>query len=372
MSVKRKVREPGVYPDTNGKYYLKYKNQTIRGFDTVDDAIIHKAMLKLNENEMTQSEISFEYISLDFIEYEYQRYKEQEVSYSSYIDKESIYRLHISPITKNLKIRTLNANKMRTLRTAIFDYDMSTTHKNNVISVFKAILRHGQKYHEVKEDYTIFLDNFTKTAEEKKVERERLTYIWSNKDFSKFISKVRFEDRRIAFTLFFKHGMRLGEVRALKWSKWNDKDLTLTIDGNITRKKEGGGYKLKSTKTDGSDRVIYVGKVTAKLINDYKLKRIELHGFNEDWFLLGDYDPITEKKIRNEREYAIKESGVPDSTNHEMRHMFVTNAWSKAPITAISRYIGHNDVSVTLKEYSHLSQDDGVMLNSYIDSNKSM
>lgn len=71
--------------------------------------------------------------------------------------------------------------------------------------------------------------------------------------------------------------------------------------------------------------------------------------------------------VQRKREKHIKLSGVVPCTNHEMRHMFVTNAWSAGvPISAISNYIGHKNVAITLNTYSHLTQEDDLKMTNYI------
>lgn len=122
-----------------------------------------------------------------------------------------------------------------------------------------------------------------------------------------------------------------------------------------------------STKTTSSERIIYVGDETIKLFETLYEDVKTIYKFNNGRYVFGFNQPYTLRQIKRRREKAIKEAGLSNATNHDLRHMFVTNSWSSVPITALSRYIGHKNVSVTLERYSHLSQEDNEKMNKYID-----
>jgi len=66
---------------------------------------------------------------------------------------------------------------------------------------------------------------------------------------------------------------------------------------------------------------------------------------------------------------AIKASGLPRVTIHDLRHTAASLAISSgANIKAVSRLLGHADASMTLRIYSHAFEDDLIKLSEDMDT----
>ncbi|QIK56626.1 site-specific integrase [Erysipelothrix sp. HDW6A] len=375
---KRKIKTPGVYLDNNGTYYLKYKNKTYRGFSSVEEAEIKKASLRLADD--TVNSILFYDLITDFLEYQYQLYESQSITFGTYDKKKSAVDNYIKDNFSNVRLNKLRPIMFRNFRSDINSFSISSSHKNYILQTMKQIIIHAMKYHGLKEDFSLFLDRFPITKSERKKAKSRLSYIWNNDDFERFLNNVSafrndeysYESMclKISFYLFFYHGLRIGEVLALQWKKIDCENKTLAISNSLTKKTEEKGYEIKEPKTDDSDRVIAIGDDTVNILINHKNAAKEFYGFNDDWFVVGDNSPNSARKIDRARETACRKAELDIITNHDMRHMFVTNSWGKVPTTALSQYIGHKNVYVTLTRYAHLAQEDSDKMTEFINNSE--
>ena len=207
---RRKIRTPGVYHDRNGTYYLKYKNKTYRGFKTVEDAEIKKAQLMLHAGEHN-SRLTFRDVAHDFLSSEKERVRNEEIKYGTYQKKEQLFRNYINEKLSKKKMDDLSLLKLRSFRNEIGALDLSTRQKNYILQITKQIILHGVRYFDVKTDNTIELTYFKKSREESRNNLRDLRNVINDEEFKIFI-------------LMFSHGMRVGEVLALLWSKINFDD----------------------------------------------------------------------------------------------------------------------------------------------------
>lgn len=352
----------------NGTIKVRYKGKTKRGFKSVEDAEIYKAKLILNDETVQSNQtLKLKVVADEFKDFEYQRYLESEITYSTYDKISRLIKNYVIPMFGNVQIFKLNPRKLNEIRVAVFNLDLHSSTKNDILSAVRRSLKHAQIYHDLDKDYSLFLQGFKKTSEEIQKRKERFEHIWTNTDFELFVKNVPHNYHRILFVLFYYHGLRLGEATALFWNRFDKENMTLTIDGSITNKTEKGAFERKSTKNDPSNRTIYIGKDTTNRLIELRSEREKLYGFSDEWYISGSKIPTAQSTVYNLIQATLKKTKQKKIRNHDMRHMFVTNAWSHVPLPALSRYIGHKDVSVTLQEYSHLSQADNEKFNTYID-----
>ncbi len=367
MTKKKRNLPVGVFEDINGTYYVKFKNKTRRGFSSKEEAEIQRAMMMLDlDGVKEKSVLVIKTVAEHFISNQYQRYAEEEITYGTYNKTEGVIRNYIIPMFGNYHLFKLTPIKLTNMRTSVFDLDLATATKNNILAKLKAVFTHAQKYFELDKDFTIYFDGFNKTKKELKAEQERLAYIWNDKDFELFLKEVEKDSHKIIFTLMFHHGLRIGEALAILWDRFDPEEMTIYIDGSITKKKKGGGVERTDPKTVSSIRTIYIGPRTTRILTDYKKQRSKVYGFKESWYLTATSEPLTPRQLDGVKDRALAATTLERIPHHDMRHMFVSNAWSKVPITAISKYIGHKDVYVTLKEYTHLANDDSLVMVDYI------
>lgn len=157
------------------------------------------------------------------------------------------------------------------------------------------------------------------------------------------------------FDLFFSRGPRAGEVRAFRIKDYNYEKKRLMV--NFTMSKDN---KLKEPKTVSSKAPIDLdddlNEKINSLINDMK----EEEDFNNDWFIFNGKTPISSHTMDYNKDKYFKLAGINKHLRlHDFRHSCATWLFSiGVPITVISKILRHKDISITMKVYTHLIEED--------------
>lgn len=155
-------------------------------------------------------------------------------------------------------------------------------------------------------------------------------------------------------------GCRRGELTGLTWNDIDFKKSTININ-KVTQYVTGYGIFEKTTKSDTSNRVVYITPTTIQVLKKYKAEqdkqRLLLGNkwqnsnrvFTTDYG--GDMHPDTPSKIL---EKLIKKYDLKRITFHGLRHTSISlQITSGIQSQIISKRAGHSSVSVTHNIYSH-------------------
>ena len=94
-----------------------------------------------------------------------------------------------------------------------------------------------------------------------------------------------------------------------------------------------------------------------RFLLEHKRQQSCLEGFSDCWYIAGGSKPLSRTNITRQKDNAVKRSGVKRITIHQFRHSHATNLINDGVnVVAVSRRLGHSDVSMTLKVYTHLFQ----------------
>lgn len=159
-------------------------------------------------------------------------------------------------------------------------------------------------------------------------------------------------------------GCRRGELTGLTWK---DIDFnTGRVEINKTTQYAYGKIYEKGTKTENGERVNFISKTTIDILKAYKKEQLQqklLCGskwegskrvFTTDYG--ADIHPDTPTKILDK---VIAKHNLKRITFHGLRHTNVTLMISKGVQTQIiSRKVGHSNVQVTDRFYSHFFEDE--------------
>jgi len=106
---------------------------------------------------------------------------------------------------------------------------------------------------------------------------------------------------------------------------------------------------LKAPKTDASKRKVKLDNYTLEL-----LKPLKSH---EKW-LFNDYKPMPLTTMNDCFKYGIEKAHLKKIRIHDLRHSHATYLiCNGANIVAVSKRLGHTDISMTLQTYTHLLQN---------------
>ncbi len=155
-------------------------------------------------------------------------------------------------------------------------------------------------------------------------------------------------------------GCRRGEVTGLTWDDVDFEKSTINVN-KATQYVSGYGTFEKSTKSDTSNRVIYITPTTLEILRKYKneqehqklLLGSQWHNSTRVFTTDKGKDMPTDRPYRMLK-HVIKKYGLKDITFHALRHTSISLQISSGIQTQIiSKRAGHSSIAITHNIYSH-------------------
>ena len=300
------------YKDKNrNTWYVKFSrnNKQIlkRGFPTKRDALKYEA----NYIDETSDDITFQELADSYYQY-------RDVAESTRKRQLPLFRKYVS--FKDKKYSKLSKKVLMEWYLDVQKNHLSVSTKNLLLRVVKQISKYGTEFYDLP-NYASALKAYKTTKKEMQT--------WTVDEFDKFISCVELEYYRVYFITLYWSGMRKSECLRLKKS-----DI------------EGCRVHIRGTKTSHSDRYITIPDALRAILEPI-LARCESE---QDYIF-----PLNENTMYLVWRRSVEESGVKQIRLHDLRHSFATNAINNGcDIVAVSKYLGHADISTTLRVYTHL------------------
>lgn len=339
-----------VYKDSKrGTWYIshqikdpvtgKSKTTKKRGYKTKRDAILAEKELFL---EPVSASITVSQLIPLWEDY-YHCSKETRLRH----DEHFRYRY---PELLDMPIEALNKQFLSRLRAKLAQDDrFSTRTKNLAISYLKNLLRFGHTFYNFPDDSAVLL-KLKKTDDEVIKESLKELNVWTVEEFNSFIECVEHPIYNVFFRFLYWTGCRRGEAIALQKRDAHDHEVTLRYSQR--QQKDG----LKPTK---GRNVRTIG------IDDYTWECIQNLPENGSSYVFGGERGLAPNPITAQFKRAIEKSGVKPIRIHDLRHSHAS--WlinNGVNIVAVSRRLGHKDVSTTLNTYTHLLEStDNDMMN---------
>ena len=185
---------------------------------------------------------------------------------------------------------------------------------------------------------------------------------YSPEDVEKLINVLQNEPIKYQaiILLALDSGCRRGEITGLTWNDIDLKKGTININKS-TQYVSGYGTFEKTTKSDTSNRVIFIAPTTIEILKKYRMSQSEqkmLSGnkwngstrvFTTDFG--EDMHPDRPYKILK---HIIKKYDLKDITFHGLRHTSISLQISSGIQTQIiSKRTGHSNIAITHQIYSH-------------------
>ena len=166
--------------------------------------------------------------------------------------------------------------------------------------------------------------------------------------------------------VFLAHtGLRCGELQALKWSDIDFCSKTVTVNKNLSmvcdrdrngERKNHKKAKIKGTKTASGNRIVPLNtKAIAALKNLHAIYRKKgICSPNVVASLNGNM--LSNDQLQRVLHRVLKYAEISKPfTLHQLRHTFATQTLNAGvPITVVSKWLGHANVSVTYNTYIHV------------------
>lgn len=262
--------------------------------------------------------------------------------------KEIIFRVHLKPELGHLRLDEINAEQVQKLRAKLVDEKkLSDKRINNIMVVLSKSLRYA---------VDVELIDKAPKCRVKRVERAEIE-AWTFDEYVRILDAAKREGPfwYAAACLGGEAGLRIGEIRALRWRE--DVDMiarTVSVNqqmGNGRIDLGGGNAAVKQFTTTPKGRTRRTIPMTGTLFAALKSLDVVREGYvvrNTDGTAMSD------AKTSHETYRICRKAGLPERGWHVLRHAFGTHAarfgvnpWQ------LMEWMGHKRIDETMG-YVHL------------------
>ena len=340
-----------VHKDKNtNTWYVKYQNHTKRGFRYKKEAMAYEAQMLMKEKNGEGAVMFFTVID------EYLANKKTEIQYTSYVKYEENIRLILKKIFPNKPVNEIVYADCEKCRMELQKMEYATSMKNRCITNLKEIFEYAILRKYIETNPAARIKAFKMTNEEVIAKKQRESNVWSYEEFVRFLEHVDGLGHQALYFTLFNTGMRLGEALALTWRDFENKRLHITK--SCTKKTQKGYYEIKMPKSVSSIRTVDIDDTLNEFLLNYKKEEMKAADFSEEQFMFGGKRPFPESCVQQRKNSAIRKSGVKYIRIHDFRHSHATILINNGMnIVAVSKRLGHSDINITLKVYTHLLEE---------------
>lgn len=229
---------------------------------------------------------------------------------------------------------------------------MSEHYIRDVLNLVKSVIKDGQSEN-------IFPEFIFKQIKiPKTLQIETTKKVYTEKEYKKIIDYIlkNISPRSIGILLGIYTGMRIGEICALQFKDINFDENTISVNKTLQRiynsldEIEPSKIVITPTKTQNSIRTIPIPSHIIDILKAIKE--------NDEFYVISNKKNFIEP--RTYRKFYVKfmnQAGVEPIKFHALRHTFASiNIENGVDVKTISDILGHSDISITLKTYTHTSE----------------
>lgn len=343
-------------------------NKRIRHIETFlggkKEAVLRKNEIKMQLRNKTYVKKNTFAMS-EFIE-EWQKSKKDNVGIKTYHEYDR-YCINIKNSIGHIKVKDINVKILE---------DFYSGLKN---STGKGRTKNGYSEKTVKHHYTLvseilntaikwgyLYNNPNKNVTPIKVHKKEIE-CYSPEEVEKLIEILQNEPIKYQSIIMLASdsGARRGEITGLTWNDIDFNKSTIKIN-KTTQYVTGYGVFEKSTKSDTSNRIVYIAPTTIKILKKYKTEQEkqklllgELWQNTNRFFTTGNGSNMHHDTPSKILEIIINKYNLKRITFHGLRHTSISLQISSGIQSQIvSKRAGHSSVAVTHNIYSHFFEDE--------------
>lgn len=290
----------------------------------------------------------------------YREEKKNDIRASTMAKKDSVLKTHVLPFLGKTPLRELTRDKLSAWRSDLAKKPNKTNTKNGAYRELRALLNFAAERGLMRESPMKYIPTFRDPYQE--TAPAKLRY-YTKDQYGKYIAEaekwaadrndLRAKGILIFFEIAYLTGMRKGEINALRWSDLEDGFVW--VRRSLTQKLKGQKWVETPPKTPSSTRRLQMPKQLRDDLEQHKREQQTVPGWNEDFFICGGPEPIPDTTLEKANGNFAETAGLPRITIHEFRHSHASLLCNAGiNIKEIARRLGHADVEMTLKTYSHL------------------
>lgn len=277
----------------------------------------------------------------------YEKYMEDckaRLRFRTVYEKGIVFETCILPYFAKLKLSEITPSTIRQWQSEMLKserYQASTL--KGIHSQLSAMFNYAVKFYGLRINPAKLAGNMGASS------KKEMDY-WTIGEFKKFISSCNGDiEAEALFTLLFYSGLRIGEATALTIGDFDFTTNMLTVDKNFTN--AGGRKYIGPTKTPKGTRSIAIPQFVMNKVKEYYF---QLFCKDESARIFIKHTVTYQKKLDK---YASK-AGVKRIRLHDLRHSHASLLINMGtPIKQIAERLGHEDVAITLKVYSHMYKE---------------
>ncbi|MDE6435796.1 MAG: site-specific integrase [Lachnospiraceae bacterium] len=268
--------------------------------------------------------------------------------YSTYIKYETIYRTHLAKAVGSCKFSDVAASEIQAnILEHLSEASLSQNLQKNICCVANQIMIFAGRKYSI---------NITLLEKSGIRQKSKPVKTFSKTEQAKLLSSIyrKTDTFKIATLLCLYTGLRLGELCALKWTDFDFKNMSLTVNRTVQRIAVQNGkdktFLLETDpKSEDSKRIIPLTAEIAELL-------VRLRGIRP--YVFGGEKPLEPRTMQYRFKKQLTEAGIDDRNFHILRHTFATNCIENGmDVKALSEILGHSDVKITLNRYVHPTMD---------------
>lgn len=298
-------------------------------------------------NSIKKHEISFSKVYDYFLSQ-----KKKEWKATTYYGIKTILDSRILESFKNLDITKITKAHINKWRNELDNHGFTSRYKNKLLTNLKSLFNMAMDEFDIK-------TNVTRNEPPFRDERlNKISIVYNEEEFKRYQNVIDDITYKLLFTMLFYTGLRIGEIRALKWIDIDIEKGSIKIDKQLSNKTFDKTPVFVLPKTKSSIReVFYPKKELNHLLNLNREAQGDFKPFNEYNFVFGGKCPLSETTIRRKNEVYSKAADLNTIRIHDFRHSYITMLYYKNVDAVTTKdQVGHSSIKTTLDIYTKLEK----------------
>lgn len=281
--------------------------------------------------------------------------KKFEVKKSTYCNYANLLKNNVIPVLGEIKFNELNGDILQFfIYQAQGKNNLSEKTTKDCLGIIKQIIADGQEEGVIPQ--FVYSKRKLKYKKTELIGEDKKTY--TEEEYKKIIDEIlkNIDYKKLGILLGLYTGMRIGELCALQFKDIDFKEKCVRVTKTLQRTYDPtkdinpSEIKITSTKTDNSNRNIPLTDEIVKIIE-------KMNTGSENYVLTGKAKWTEPRTFRRNYQSFMKKLEIQPLKFHCLRHTFASiNIENGADIKTISEILGHSDIDVTLKIYTHTSK----------------
>ena len=291
--------------------------------------------------------------------------KKPTIRHLTFTKYESLFRLYVLPALGKQRVREISTADLQAIINNLVEKQLSSHSVADAKKMLSAAFGHAQKLGYIKE-------NPAKNVICPRAKTEREKQNMSLEELEAFLKAAEKEctPYKAAFRVLASTGLRPSELSALKWEDVGLGTGKLRVNKAFTISPQGG-YELAAPKSTSSNRTVPLSKSARQALITWKELQQTENRCGADGFIFTNKKgaPIWARQLSAVFRRVAKRAGLEGFSLYSLRHTYACLLLSqKISIKAVSRLLGHSDISITLSRYIHVLPSDLEEVSNLLDS----